>query len=95
MRQFNACTLESWPRMKSGDVIFQSTEDAIYYANLVDDRLAAYELLKKWKKKANFDIGLERFKPNPKLNKVYDLAVRAQFYRECMEEIQRLNEGEK
>jgi len=24
-----------------------------------------------------------------------DLAVRSQFYRECMEEIQRINEGEK
>jgi len=91
MKRFNAYTLEGWPRVKSGELIFQSTEDAIYYANLVDDRLAAYDLLKKWTKKTEFNINLERFKSDPNLNRVYDLAVRAQHYRECIEEIQRLN----
>jgi len=94
MREFNAYNLEDWPRMKSGDIIFKSTKEAIYYANLVDDRLVAYDLLKKWRKKTLANISfLKSVKPF-NFNRLMDLAVRAQLYREAMEEIQRINESE-
>lgn len=94
MRQFNAYTLDDWPRRKNGELIFSNTNEAIYYANLVEDRLAAYYLLKKWRKNAYQNIEMLRSKPSINYNRIFDLAVRAQLYREAMEEIQRLNEVE-
>jgi len=91
MREFNAYNLEDWPRMKSGDIIFKSTEEAIYYANLVDDRLVAYDLLKKWRKNTYQNLTALRAKKPMSYNRIFDLAVRAQLYREAMEEIKRLN----
>jgi len=95
MRQFNAYSLEDWPRMKSGEIIFQNTNEAIYYAHLVDDRLAANNLLNKWRIKNFQDIAFLKLKRPVNLNRLFDLAVRGQLYRECIEEIQRLNQGEK
>lgn len=95
MRQFNAYTLDDWPRRKSGEIIFQNTNEAIYYANLVEDRLAAYDFLKKWRKKNQQEIDHLKSKRLFNFNRLFDLAVRGQLYRECMEEIERLNEGEK
>jgi len=93
MKDLRAYTLDDWPRRKNAELIFQSTNEAIYYANICDDRLAAYDLLKKWRRKAYQDIeGLKNRKP-VNWNRMFDLAVRAQLYRECMEEIQRLNDS--
>lgn len=86
-------SLNNWPRRKNGEYIFQSTNEAIYYANLVDDRLAAYDLLKKWRKKNQQDIDHLKSKRSFNVNRLFDLAVRGQLYRECMEEIQRINKG--
>ncbi|GAH40193.1 unnamed protein product, partial [marine sediment metagenome] len=41
MREYKAYTLESWPRRKKGDLIFRSTEEAFYYAYIVEDRVSA------------------------------------------------------
>jgi len=41
MRDFHAFTLLSWPRRKNQEMIFESTNEAIYYAHIVDDRTAA------------------------------------------------------
>lgn len=91
MRKFNAYTLDDWPRRKSGELVFTTTDEAIYYANITDDRLAAYNLLKKWRKKNQQDINFLKNKDTYNWNRLFDLAVRGQFYREAMEEIERLN----
>ena len=93
MRDFNAHTLNDWPRRKNGELIFTTTNEAIYYAHIADDRLSAYDLLKKWRKNAYQDIAMLRSKTVINYNRVFDLAVRAQLYRECMEEISRINDG--
>jgi len=93
MRQHHAYTLNDWPRRKNGEIIFSDTNEAIYYAHLTNDKLMSYSLLKKWRKNIYQDI--ERIKLIKPLNynRMMDLAVRAQFYRECMEEIERINDG--
>jgi len=95
MRKFHAYTLDNWPRRGRGDIIFKDTHEAIYYAHLVDDRVSTYHLIEKWRRNTLQD--LEAIKTRRPLNfdRMMDLAVRSQFYRECMEEIQRINEGEK
>jgi len=56
MRQHNAYTLNDWPRRKNGELIFQNTNEAFYYANIVDDRVAAYHYLEKWRKNTLQDM---------------------------------------
>jgi hypothetical protein len=91
MRDYHAFTLDSWPRRKRGDLIFTSTEEAFYYAHIVEDRVSAYDLLRKWRANTYFDIKFYREKKPIDFDRLFDLAVRAQFYREAMEEISRLN----
>ena len=94
MRDYHAFTLNDWPRRKRGDLIFRSTEEAFYYANIVEDRLAAYDLLSKWRRNTYQEIDvLKKMKPL-NFDRLFDRAVRAQFYREAMEEITRLNKEE-
>jgi len=93
MRELHAYTLSDWPRRKNGELIFTTTNEAIYFANLTDDRLASYDLLKKWRRNAYQDIAMLRSRPSINYNRIFNLAVRAQLYREVMEEIQRLNDG--
>jgi len=94
MRQFNAHTFDDWPRRMNEELIFETTNEAIYFANITDDRLGAYNLLKKWRERAYKEIKAVKAKRTINFNRAFDLAVRAQFYRECMEEIERLNEEE-
>ena len=85
---------ESWPRTKGGDPIFTCTEQAIYYAHLVSDRIESVALLTKLRKKAYNEIACSRSRANPNFQRMMDLAVKAQFYRECLEEIQRINDSQ-
>lgn len=92
MRNHHAFTLENWPRRRRGDLIFSSTEEAFYYAHIVENRIVAYDVLTKWRTNTYHDIKAARSKKPLNFDKLFDLAVRAQFYREAMEEISRLNE---
>jgi len=93
MRKFHAYELSNWPRNQRGEIIFSSTTEAIYYAGIVEDKQVSYNLLKKWAMNAyqNFDH-VRRTSP-VNYDRLFDLAARRQFFREAMEEIQRLNEG--
>jgi len=93
MRDLHAYTLDDWPRRKNAELIFTTTNEAMYFANITDDRAGSYNLLKKWRKNAYQDIAMLRSKTPVNYNRIFDLAVRAQLYRECMEKIQRLNDG--
>ena len=91
MKKFHAYNEDTWPRNGRGEIIFSSTNEAIYYAGIVEDRLATYNFLKKWRLNArqNFEY-LKSAKP-VNCDRLFDLAVKAQFYREAMEELERLN----
>jgi len=94
MRKFNAYTLDDWPRNGRGELIFQDTNEAIYFANITDDRVLTHNLLKKWRRNVYQNIVPLRKNKPVNFNRIFDLAVRAQLYRECMEEIERLNTEE-
>jgi len=93
MRKFHAFTLDNWPRNGRGEAIFTSTNEAIYYAGIVEDKQVAYNFLKKWRLNARQNFDYLRIQKPVNYDRLFDLAVKAQFYREAMEEIQRLNEG--
>ena len=91
MRELHAYTLNDWPRRKNGELIFTTTNEAIYYAHITDDRVGAYNLLNKWRINAYQDIKRLRSLRGVNYNRIFDLAVRAQLYRECYEELEHLN----
>lgn len=87
-------TFETWPRTKAGVPIFTCSEQAIYYAHLASDKIGTADLLTRARKRAYFDIGVIRSAGNHNLQRMMDLAVKAQFYRECLEEIKRINDSQ-
>lgn len=93
MRKSHAYSLELWPLRVNGEPIFTCSEDAIYFGHLVFDKVEWIDKLTRLRKKAYFDIGVLRSKVNPDFQRMMDLAVRAQFYRECLEEVRRINDG--
>jgi len=87
-------TYETWPRTKGNDPIFTCSEDSIFFAHLVSDKIEVINQLTKLRKRAYFDIAVLRSRPTPNLQRMMDLAVKAQFYRECLEEIKRINDSQ-
>jgi len=79
-----------WPRSESGAPIFTCTEDAFFFANLIfkkaEERLNIVHL----RRKVLFDLKVMRAKPVHNLQRMMDLAVKGQFYRECLEELERI-----
>lgn len=90
MKDFHAYTLENWPRRTGGDLIFTTANEAIYYANLVEDSGPAYQLLKRWRANTSKEIKYAREWRPINYNRIFELSMRGQFYREAMEEIERL-----
>ena len=90
MKEFHAYTLADWPRRKGGELIFRTSNEAIYFATLVENRLEAIDLLTGWRKKTLEDISGLKETQGPNYDRLFDLACRAQLYREAMEEIERL-----
>ena len=82
--------LKAWPRNLAGEPIFKTSEDAIFYAVLIFDKPARVQRIKKVRRTSLFDVGHRRKNPNPDLDILMQLAVKGQFARECLEEVDRL-----
>jgi len=83
-------SLNNWPRRKNNEYIFQSTEEAFFFANLALDKPDVISSLKRGRAIALKNISQERVAGFPNLQRMMDLAVKAQFFRECLEEVDRI-----
>lgn len=83
-------SFDNWPRRRNGQLIIQSTEEAIYLAHLIDSNPIVIDRLKSWRKQALLEIKRIKQTPRPNFQQMMDLAVRAQFFRECLEEVARI-----
>jgi len=81
---------ETWPRTKGGDPIFTCSEDSIFYAHLITDSVSEIANLVKLRQKVFSHLKIMRSRNNPSMQKMMDLAVKGQFYRECLEELERI-----
>lgn len=81
---------EGWQRTKGGDPIFTCSEDAIFYAHLIIDDETERLNIARLRRKVLSVLKVMRTKHNPNLQRMMDLAVKAQFYRECLEEVERI-----
>lgn len=87
-----AYTFESWPRTQGDDPIFTCSEEAIYYAHLCSDEKDEINRLTMLRRAAYQGIAKLRAARQPNYQRMMDLAVKAQFYRECIEEIGRIDQ---
>jgi len=85
-------TLRNWPRSIAGQVIFESSEDAIFYAALIYDDPDRVKEIKSLRRSTLVEIGLRRAKKQVNLDLLMHIACKAQFYRECVEEVDRLKD---
>jgi len=79
-----------WPKTRAGDPIFSCSEEAIFFAHLIFKDEAERLKLVHLRLKVLFDLKVMRSKPTPNYQRMMDLAVKGQFYRECLEEIERI-----
>jgi len=87
-------TFESWPRDAGGNPIFTCTEQAIYFAHLCSHNEGQISQLTILRKDAYTRIAEQRAKRQPNYQRMMDLAFKAQLYRECLEEIVRINDSQ-
>jgi len=80
----------TWPRTKAGAPLFTCTEDAIFYAHLIMDMVSERTKIAKLRQRALSDLKVMRANKYPNLQRMMNLAVKGQFYRECLEEVDRI-----
>ena len=81
--------LDHWPRNLDNEVIFKSSEQAIFYATLIFDKQPLIAEIKKVRTRALSDIGQRRNNKGANLDMLTRIACKGQFARECLEECER------
>lgn len=81
-----------WPRTKSGRPVFKTTNDAVFFAQLIFDDEREITELNFYHGKLREKIKDLREREEPNLDNLMSLAVQSQLYRECIEEVMRIIE---
>lgn len=84
--------LETWPRNMKGEAILKTSEQAIFYAVLIYTNKPYISEIRKIRKKAIQEVRDLKKKPNLNYDRLMQLACKAQFARECLEEVERLQD---
>ena len=88
----NISNLASWPKRRSGEVIFKTTNEALLYAQLIFNEPDKQQELCHYRVNAYKKLKAERERKKPNLDKMFALAVRGQFFREAFMECQRIKD---
>ncbi len=83
--------LASWPRRRNHEPILKSTNEAYLYAQLIYNNLAKQTSLISYRDNTYYHLKRERVKKKPNFTVMIDLAARAHFYTECLDEVHRIN----
>lgn len=87
--------LKTWPRRRNGEPIFRTTNEAIFYAQLASKRTRTIVEMKQYRQRARQNLHHVRKGKSPNLDRLMEYAMKAQLFRECYEEIERINEEKK
>ena len=79
-----------WLKNKNGTPRFTTTNDAIFYARLVYDDKPLVDQIEKSLYAARDELAILTRRENPNLDILMELAVKAQLFRECLDEIKRI-----
>lgn len=94
MREFRT-DLRHWPRTRGGEPIFRTANEAIFYAQLASNGADTIKEMKSLRARAHRKLRRLRKNKDANLDGLFNYAVKAQFFRECYEEIQRINAEDK
>jgi len=83
---------EQWPRRNNGQIIFKNSNQAVFYANLIYNNKRLVDEIDMSLRAARRDLIIQRQRNGPNMDKLMELAVKAQFFRECMDEVKRIRE---
>jgi len=81
-----------WPRRKNGEPIFKTTNDALFYANLISNHKRMVDEIDLYRRAARFDLKYARAKTDPDYDRLMEMAVKCQLFRECLDEVKRIRE---
>ena len=81
--------LDHWHRNVAGQVIIKTSEEAVLYGTLIHTIPKRIKEIESMRKKARFDVACRSKQKSVNLDLLFGLAVKAQFYRECLEEVER------
>lgn len=84
--------LNSWPLNSRDHPILKTSDEAMLYAQLIYNDTDLQARLPYYRKEAHLELKREREKKEPDFDHMMVLAMRAQFYRECLEECQRIKD---
>jgi len=79
-----------WPRDVEGNPLLTCSEDAHFYAKLISQNGDECFNILRLRCLSLFHLENFRCKDDPNLDDMMNLAVQAQFYRECLEEVRRI-----
>jgi len=78
---------KKWPRRRSGEILFNTTHEAIVFAHLIFDNKAMVDEVEKCLYGAREELRIMRQRKKPNLDRLMEIAVKAQMFRECLEEV--------
>lgn len=82
--------IATWPKDISGNPALKSTEDATVYATLIFNQPVLVKEIIDLNIKNLHNIGRAKRKHPFKISQLSALAITGQFYRECLDEVERL-----
>jgi len=88
----NISDLANWPKTRGGEPIFKSTNEALLYAQLVFQEPDKQQDLCHYRVNTYKQLKAERERKKPNIDRIFGLAVRAQFFREAFMECLRIQD---
>lgn len=83
---------KQWPRRTNGEIIFKNTNQAIFYANLIANNKRLADDIDLWRRQARREVMAERQKTDPNYDRLMEIAVKGQLFRECLDEVKRIKQ---
>jgi hypothetical protein len=81
-----------WPRDKDNSLVFGSTNEAFFYASQIFNKLAPVAEVRKQYEAINKEFKKQNEAKKRNLFYLFQVSFRRQFHRECLEEIDRLQD---
>lgn len=82
--------INTWPRTRSGQVILVSSLEAISYAQLLPHNTKAIHEIKTNREAVRTELKQRRQRVDVDYNRLMTLACRSAFYRQCLDELDRI-----
>lgn len=79
-----------WPRGDNGQPIFKTTHEAILYANLIHNNNPMVDEIDLYRRITRRELRILRGKPDPDYDILFEIAVKGQLFRECLDEVHRI-----